>query len=815
MFRNYLTIAIRNIARYKIYSFINIAGLAMGMACCALIMLYVQHELSYDHFHAKKDRIYRVLQEINSADGQVRFYAGISGAFKKAVQDAFPEVEEVVRISTNAVRTATIGGKRVQLKDPYKKNHPTWAVESNFLDVFDFPMVKGNRQTALQEPFSAIVSETFAQRHFGNEDPIGKVITPDGGYFPGNFTVTGVVSVPEQSSFKFGIATALFSSHAKWERWDPPGWNNLFFTMMVLREGVDHNSFEAKLPDFREQHLGKEARENGRYHLQPLLRIYNHTRLDFSSIGNERLSLGDIQRIYLFSGIAFLILLIACINFMTLSTARSANRSKEVGIRKVSGALRAQLIRQFLGEAILLSVLAFFLSLCLVTLTLPTFSAFVGKELTLYQNLYQALITAALVMFVGLLSGIYPAFFLSSFEPIATLKSHLKSGLKGLLLRRGLVVFQFALSILLIIGTVTLYRQLSFLQNKDMGFDKDHLIMLQIFTQDKRTKLSNPEARLSYRYETVKQAFLAHPNVLSASAYAGTPGVDKSTRGKLMRTAEGKPHKILAYCSDEDFLTTMGMSLIAGRDLRNGDMRRNDRAVIINETAVKSFGWEDPIGKPIDIVNNRGLSFTVVGVVKDFHNVTLREKIQPQIYYSGLDFYRMMLKVKGENLPETVAFLEKTYKQLAPSLFFSFSFFDEDLNHVYQNEQRVGQLVGMFALLAVMVACLGLFGLAAFTAEQRTKEIGVRKMLGASTKGIVLLLSTEFAKLVLVANLIAWPAAYFAVDNWLQNFAYRVDLSWWVFALGGLLTLLIALATVGYQAVRAALTNPIEALKYE
>ena len=810
MFRNYLTIAIRNIARYKTYSFINIAGLAIGMACFALIMLFVQFELHYDHFHTKGNRIYRVLEEARDADGQVRYYAGISGAFKKAVQDAFPEVEEVVRISINAVRTATVDGKRVQLRGP--GSHRTRAVEPNFLKVFNFPMVKGNRQTALQEPFSAIISETFAQRHFGNTDPIGKVIIPDGGYFPGNFTVTGVVSLPEQSSLTFDIATALFPSGPKWERWRSPGRNTSFITMIMLREGVDPKVFEAKLTDFRERHFGKETNE--RYHLQPLRRIYNHSHIDFpEGIHNGILFVGNLQRVYLFSGIAFLILFIACINFMTLSTARSASRSKEVGIRKVSGALRSQLIRQFLGEAILLSILAFFLALSMVNLALPTFSAFVGKELALNQTWYQALIAATLVIFVGLLSGIYPAFFLSSFEPVATLKG--KSGLKGLLLRRGLVVFQFALSILLIIGAITQYRQLIFMQNKDMGFDKDHLIRLQIFTQDKRMKLNDPEARLAYRYEMVKQAFLAHPNVISASAYSKTPGVGRDTGGNPVRTNEGKAYSILALCADEAFLTTMGMSLIAGRNLRNSDMRRNERAIILNETAIKVLGWQDPIGKHIDIVNNRGLSFKVVGVIKDFHNVTLHEKIQPQIYFSGLDFYNMMLKVKGENLSETIAFLEQTYKQLAPNLVFSFSFFNEDLNHVYQADQRVGQLIGMFALLSVVVACLGLFGLATFTAEQRTKEIGVRKVLGASIKSIVLLLSTEFAKLVLIANLIAWPVAYFIVGDWLQNFAYRVDLSWWVFAFGGFLALLVTLATVGYQAVRVALTNPIEALRYE
>ena len=817
MFKNYLTIAIRNIARYKVYSFINIAGLAIGMACCALILLYVQHDLRYDAFHSKGDRIYRVLRETRGEDGSVTFRAGISGPFAPALMKDFPEVENAVRIIGSPGLWTRYEGERL-----FHERRPWLLVESDFFTMFDFPFVKGDPATALRDPGSMVISEAAAQQYFGSENPIGKIITLElGGEFTNyELVVAGVVRVPENTTLQFDmVATATLLNHeewikGRWETWDANYHVRPFRAYVLLREGVDPKVLEAKLPDFMERYMGSETRANNAYHLQPLKRIYLYTHADYEGeiVGGNY---ADIQNVYLFSGIAFLILLIACVNFMNLATARSANRAKEVGLRKVSGAYRFQLIRQFLGEAILLSFLAFVLALGLVELTLPKFSVFVGKDLAPQRHISHLIAVPGLVAFIGLLAGCYPAFFLSGFEPVSVLKGRVKTGLRGTLIRKGLVVFQFAMSILLIIGTVMVYRQLSFMQDKKLGFEKERVINLPILSA---TDWSKEE--VTERYETVKQAFLAHPDILKATAYRYDLGSGAGGLTRELRTENGLVYEMVEQRSDEDFLETFEIALIAGRNFSSGDKvllnsDERSRGVLLNETAVRLLGWKDPIGKQLFPIQSIA-GCTVIGVVQDFHSQSLREEIKPLfLYYGPTLFWTLGLKIRGENLPETLAFMEKTWKQFVPEKPFEFSFLDDSLNQLYQDEMRVGQLVGTFALLAILVACLGLFGLSAFTAEQRTKEIGVRKVLGASVRSIILLLSKEFAGLVLIANLIAWPVAYFAVGDWLQNFAYRVDVAWWVFALAGVTALLIALGTVGYQALRAALSNPIEALRYE
>ena len=491
MFKNYFTIAIRNIARHKVYSFINIAGLAIGMACCALILLYVQHELSYNTFHTKSDRMYQVVRETKNENGKTIFSMGLSGPFAPALLKDFPEVETAVRVFSGGGFWAQSGDQ--QFQHPREQGSPPlWFVESHFLTIFDFPLVKGDRETALRDPYSLVLSEKTAQRYFGSQDPIGKTITITTGRFPGDFTVTGVAHVPENSSFQFDMLSPLYPNtsqdtwiKAQWQNWQPTYMKREINVFIVLREGVDPTLLETKLPDFMERYMGKETRGKNAYHLHPLKRIYLFTRVDYPGelINHWNLIRADVQTVYLFSAIAFLILLIACVNFMNLSTARSANRAKEVGLRKVSGAYRLQLMQQFLGEAVLLSFVAFVLAMGLVELTVPKFSAFIGKNLMIERSLYHLLILPGLVTLVGLIAGIYPALFLSAFEPVAVLKGSLKTGLKGVLLRRGLVVFQFAMSILLIIGTATVYRQLNYMRNKNLGFQQDHLIQLPIFTK--------------------------------------------------------------------------------------------------------------------------------------------------------------------------------------------------------------------------------------------------------------------------------------------------------------------------------------------
>lgn len=813
LLKNYFKVAFRNIFKHKVYSAINISGLAIGMTCCALILLYVQHELSYDNFHSKNDQIYRVLRKTTNDDGTIAIGSGISGPFAPALLQDFPEVEDVVRV-TSTVATF------VQSGDNLFKHHyeDVLTAESNFLNIFDFEMISGDRETALRDPKSVIMSQETAQQYFGAENPVGKIITLTDGRLPGDYTVTGVVHVPEQSSLQFKMMCSLYPTN------NQQGWSDFYLTnwlrtnsyrpmgiFVVLQKNADIKAIEAKFPDLIAKYSTQPLQNRNTYHLQPLNRIHLHSEQNLSGIA---MVYGDIQRVYLFSAIAFLIMLIACVNFMNLATARSTNRAKEIGMRKVSGAHRSQIIRQFLGEAILLSSLSFALAFILVELTLPSFGEFVGKNLIPKTNLYHLLALPVLVIFVGIVSGIYPAFFLSAFEPIVALKGSLKAGTKGTLLRRGLVVFQFSISILLIISTTMVYRQLDFMQGKNLGFQKEHLINMNLFWNDMQIKRSGPDSlHLSNRYNTVKEAFLTHPNVLKATAYhapMGTLGGQQMD----MRTEPNKTFQVMFQWTDEDFIETLDIDLLAGRSFHKNEMGNNNFKVLVNESAVKLFDWQDPVGKHLTIGDST--TATVVGVMKDFHYQSLYENIKPlAIWNFSGGYWELTVRVKNQDIPETLEFLEQTWNQFLPNRPFEFRFMDEDLDQLYREDVKVGQLVGTFALIAIAVACLGLFGLAAFTAEQRTKEIGVRKILGASVSSIMLLLSKEFAKLVLIANLIAWPVAYITVGDWLQNFAYRVDLSPWIFALGGIIALFIALGTVGYQAWRAAQSNPIQALQSE
>jgi len=817
MYRNYLTIAFRNLKRYKAYSFINIAGLAIGMACCAFIFLYVQHELSYDSFHKKSDRIYQIIRETKSDDGKTIFNAGISGPFAPALLKDFPEVENAVRVWGYG-DFWTMSGNR-QFHNPSTSS--IWYVESHFLNIFDFPMIKGSRDTALRDPYSLVLSEKTARTYFGSEDPIGKIITFTTGPFQGDFTVTGVVNVPENSSIQFDMLSGLHIEtsqdsymRGQWQNWQPAYPNRPFQVFAVLHEDTDLSQLNAKLPDFMERYMGKEVREKNTYHLHPVRRIHLFTAVDFSGelISGQWLVRADIQSVYLFSIVGFLILLIACVNFINLSTARSANRAKEVGLRKVSGAHRFQLIQQFLGEAVLLSFLAFILAFSMVELLMPKFSAFFDKDLISGRSFYHLLILVGIWAFVGLMAGIYPAFYLSNQEPIAVLKGSLKIGLKGILLRRGLVIFQFSISILLIISVVTIYSQLNYLKNKNLGFHQDHLVQLPIFWRDIEKKTGRGDY-LSWRYQTVKQAFLSHPNILKATAYRYNIDGWGGTLREIY-TEPGNTYQVLVQDADEGFLETFQMDLIAGRTFQQNEMGVPNR-VIINETAVKLLGWEDPIGKQIVVGKQRTL-VTIVGVVKDFHSQSLHSKIKPLVITNNTKLFKVLaLKINGQNVPETLEFLEDTWKRFLPDRPFEFWFIDESIQKLYEKEQRLGQLVSICAALAICVACLGLFGLAAFTAEQRTKEIGVRKVLGASISSIMLLLSKEFIRLVLIAAFIAYPVAYFTLGDWLESFPYRVELSWWIFAFSGIVTLFVALITVSHHAIRVALTNPVDALRDE
>ena len=822
MFANYLTVAIRNLLRNKGYSAISIFGLSVGMACCILVALFAQDELQYDAFHKDGDRIYRVVSEIRSQNGDRNVSIGVSGRLGPAVGDAFPEVETFARLYMN------MGGIWFRNENQMSMENFCLA-DPNVFEFFSFPLVSGDAKTAIQAPFTAVVSESMARKYFKGGDPIGQTITVDERSHRGDYRITGVMKdLPVQSTLKMDFVTSTVlpgEADRIWNTWyELAAWRSIQ-TFVKVNAGASVARLESKLPAMvyerndSEVEL-REAKPLLRYYLQPLTRMRLYSGVDYgilpppSAMPHTRRLYGDIQRVYLLGAIAFFVLAIACINFMNLATARSARRAREVGLRKVVGAYRKGLIQQFLSESVLVALLALVFSVVIVVLVLPAFNNFLGKSLSLiaHGQVWWFLGLLGFAVVVGVVAGSYPAFYLSSFEPVDVLKGALQSRGWGAFVRKSLVVLQFSISILLIVGTVVVYRQLGFIQNKDLGFDKAHVVIMPIFLRQRATVNKNID-RLMMRYRTVKQAFLEHPNVLDATVcrqiLGQRPGLPRVIRPEGFERAD----RFFLQQVDEGFIDFFDLELVAGRNFTPEDMFRYDKFYILNETAVKAWGWTEPLGKKVHRGNRSG---TVIGVVKDFHNGSLHNPIEPAAFIpmSSLGAW-LMLRVQMDQFSETVAFFDKTWKQFLPSRPLEFRFLDEQLNQSYDAEQRIAKSTGVFALIAIGLACLGLFALAAFTAEQRTKEIGVRKVLGASVGQIVMLLSKEFAVLVLIANVIAWPIAYFALNGWLAGFAYRTDLGIDVFLLGGGLALLIAFLTVSTQAVRASLTDPVVALRHE
>jgi len=806
MFKNYLIIAVRNLLRHKVYSGINIVGLAIGMACCILIAQYIRFEMSFDQFHSKSDRIYRVVRETRSTGGTPSFNMGTSGNLGPALLEAYPEIEQAARIWRWGA-WMVYGEKEMYQSISF--------IDPSFFDVFDLPFVVGDAKSAFQDPFSIVITEEVAKTYFGDADPIGKVISIEDRYFAPAYTVTGILkNLPKQSSIYIGCLVTTISEPEPiemWHRWAATyNWRPIE-TYVVLPKGYQKETLEQKLPVLMEQHMGADIRKRNTYYLQPLTRMRLYAKVDYQEGGP-----GDINRIYTFFWVAIFILLIACINFMNLATARSVHRAREVGLRKVVGAVRKQLMIQFLGESLMISFLALPIAFLLGLVALPIFGNYVQSDLasTSMWDLLPVFVVFALV--VGALAGCYPAFYLSSYQPVEVMKGRLKSGSRGAWLRKGLVVFQFGASIVLIIGTVVIYCQLDYMSNKDLGFQKENVMVLPLFNLNREFAQSN-EDRLAQRYHFVKQEFLKHPNILEATATRYAAGI----RGGVIRTVQpegkqGSEWKMFVNEVDEDFFEFFGIELLEGRNFSPDIASDSTHAFILNETAVKQLGWEDdPLGKTFGF-EQKNMHGVVVGVVKDFHQASLQEKIRPVAFCMRRILYNVLaLKVKPDNLKETIAFMEENWKRFVPQRPFEHWFLDEELNWAYFEEQRFGEVASIFSGLAVFVACLGLLGLAAFMAEQRTKEIGVRKVLGASVGNIIYLLSKEFAVLVLVANLIAWPVSYWLMTQWLQDFAYHIELSVFIFLGGGLLALLIALLTVSVLAFKAARRNPVAALRYE
>jgi putative ABC transport system permease protein len=800
MLKNYLKVAFRNIKRQKGYAFINIAGLAIGMAACLMILLWVHDELHFDAYHKNADRIYRLTVDANLGR-HMKAPVSPTPAGPALVQE-FPEAVQFARL-TRPNRSPVIVGEK-----EYFEENVAFADNSIF-KVFSFPFLEGDPETALSTAYSAVLTKETARKYFGDDNPMGKMIKFEGDR---EYAVMGVVrDVPQNSHFTFNILRSMETQNAE-NRQLMENWFAISqYTYVLLEEGTDIEALEEKLPAFVEKHMGTILKSYGAslvLHLQPLRRIHLHS--DFpGDIGAQ----GDIMDVYLFSGIALFVLIIACINFVNLSTARSATRAKEVGMRKALGAIRQRLVGQFLGESVVYSLLSLLLAVVILLVAIPWFNAIVGRNLRL--NILQVpwLIPGfiGLALLVGVTAGSYPAFFLSSFHPVRVLRGRLKTGTKNILFRRILVVSQFAISIALIIGTMVIYKQLTYMKSTELGFDKEHVVVLP--------GLSDV---IPASYQTLRDEFKNISGVINVGASSMVPGrgITKSLfRPEGFSQDQSQP---MDYRNiDPGYLPTLGIKIAAGRNFSEDLSTDRTESVLINEAAAEKFGWRDPIGKqfilsPDQTSQEEEARLHVIGVVKDYHSTSLREKIEPMILFDDPTQYTTLaVRVAPSNIQKTLDLIRNKWKELLPQKPFDYFFLDESFDSQYRAEERMGNLTLRFSVLAVFIGCLGLFGMASYTTEQRTKEIGIRKVLGASTGVIVRMLSKEYVLLVAIGNLIAWPAAFLLMKSWLDNFAYRTPLSIWVFLAAAMLSLTVALLTVSYQSIKAALSNPASSLRYE
>lgn len=786
MLKNYIKVALRNTIRHKGYSFINIAGLAIGMACCGVLFLYIQNELSYDRFHEKSDQIYRVISQ-SERDSQVSQFAKTPAPLASALLDDFPEIEQAVRMGKNSFYIL-YGNERF--------NEPVLFADPEIFEIFSFSLKMGDAKSALAEPHSLIISEKKAEKYFGEENPIGKILRLEDWH---DYRITGVLkNIPENSHLRFDFL-ARFADYAArhFEQW---GISN-YYTYVLLSENFSRDAYNEKIPGFVEKYRGRDSRYvyKQRYPLQAMTSIHLH-----SSLRGEISPNNDINNIAIFSVVALFILLIACFNYMNLSTARYTIRAKEVGLRKVIGAAKIQLIKQFMGETFVLTFLSLVLTLGLVELFLPLFNTLAGKDLMAdyLHNPVLILFIVGVMLSVSLVSGIYPAFFISGFQPARVLKGAFKTKARIPLLRRILVVSQFAISITFIIATALIFRQLNYMKNEKLGFKKEHVLMIPMH-----------DSEVLKRVETMKSELLANPHVLSVCASSYFPGrrlwYQNYRHEGAMETNAPMMHWIAV---DHDFIETFQIEILKGRNFSREFPSDSRNAYLLNEAAVKEIGWASPLGKQFEIIEKG----PVIGVVRDFHFFSLHQKIEPLalfIYPEGLDY--LAVRVKPDSIPDTLTFLGSKWDEFSKTQPFEYSFLDDDYDNLYKSETRLTKVFGYVATLSIFIACLGLFGLSSFMIERRTKEIGIRKVLGASVSNLFIVLSKEFTKCVLMANIIAWPLGYFIMNRWLQDFAYRISIEFWIFLMAMALALIIALFTVSYQTIKAALANPLEVLRYE
>lgn len=804
MLGHYLKIAMRHLVKHKGHSLINILGLTLGMACCLLILLFLRHELSYDKSWADADRIYRLTEDWQIPGQEADYWSTSPPRLGPTMKEEMPEIAEAVRLFPY-FEGGLPGRVAVSSGEKHFYDLFYWS-DPGFFRIFNLPAAEGDADTALVEPNTVVLSASTARKYFGGENAVGKVLNIDSGYSDEEYRITAVVAdMPANAHFHFDVlASASTLEHVKDQRVLLTAWYLAdCYTYVKLAAGVDPGSVEAKLPAFLKEHLPAvrvDPPPQVGFRLQPVTDIHLHSKLNYEMEVN-----GDVSYIHIFAAIGALTLLIACVNFMNLATARFAGRAREVGVRKVVGAHRSQLITQFLGESLLLCALSIVLALVLVRLTLPAFNAFSGREITLQLDLTAWLALLGLTLVVGLVAGSYPAFFLSRFRPAQVLKSSLVGGVGSGAFRKILIVFQFAVSVGLLIGAGVIYDQLRYMRSQSLGMDIEQVVALPI-----------RDVHLRDNYPELKQEIGRIPNVRGTTFSSLVVG--RELPQMAMWLNEGKVTEDFGtLIVDQDFVNVFGLHLVAGRNIAPGEDKDKDAAFLVNEAVVRHWGLSSPeqaLGK--DVVWAGWKEGKIVGVVRDFHHRPLQFGYEPLIMHiRPLAFHYMYVRIAPENRGETLRSLESAWRRIMPSKPFDYFFLDDEFERYYRAEQRLAQLVGFFAVVAVSVACLGLLGLASFTAEKRTREIGIRKVLGSSVAEVVVLLSRELALLVVLANLIAWPVAYVLLKDWLQGFPYHTSIHLLNFILGGLAVLVIAWLTVSWQALKAALIDPAEALRYE
>jgi len=807
MFKNYIKTAFRSLKKNKGFTIINVLGLALGLCVCMLIVFYVLDELGYDKYNTNANRIYRVNNDIKFG-GREKSYAESAAPTAAAFLRDFPEIEKMVRFRT-------WGEYKVRKGDQNVQEHGLVYADPDLFSVFTLPMIQGDPKTALVAPNSVVINETTARKYFNSINVVGKSLTLNDSL---QFKVTGVIKdLPKQSHFRFDFFLSMVTlAESKEDNW----LSNNFNTYVLLKPGASPQKLEAKFPAMVRKYVGgqlqaairmnyEQFEQSGSYfkmNLTPLTEIHLNSNRD-GELGQN----SNIQYVYIFSAIAVFILLIACVNFMNLSTARSSNRAREVGVRKVLGSPRKYLIAQFLSESVIVTFIATVIAVIGAWLLLPLFNDTSGKELAFTAQTFTWLVPILLVavLVIGALAGSYPAFFLSAFQPIDVLKGKLSAGFKGGFLRSFLVVFQFSISIFLIIGTMVIYHQLKFIQNKDLGYNRDHLLVI------KNTGILAEQSKI------LKNEIQQMPGVKNATltSYIPTGGYRNSTTFFEDATKDGKRTlSTQIWQIDEDYLGTMGIKIIAGRNFSK-EMMTDSTALIINEAAARQLGVVNAVNKelwlPMDNKAEKLQRMRIIGVIKDFNFNSLRENISPLVFTMAENRGVLSVRVNTTDITGLMAQIKDKWHTFSPNQQLDYSFMDEDFDATYRTEQRIGKIFVAFTSMAIIIACLGLFGLAAYAAEQRTKEIGIRKVLGANISIIVAMLSKDFIKLVLIAIIIASPLAWFSMQQWLAGFAYRDGIKWWIVAAAGAGALVIAFITISFQSIKAALANPVKSLKTE